>query len=146
MRPQRTLAGLALATTALLAVASPAMAAGNGDQASRKPVFGPALYADGALYGTNLNAPLPAPTDATRHSYDVLYVFTNAGQMPVAEAAPGPDYNGGRWIVHQVTWADDAVPTTLTSDEAILAARDAGLLTITETDTAFSCPLLPVKA
>lgn len=140
------LAAAALAGTALLA--GPAAAkGGNGEQASRPPSFDALLYADGELYGTNLNGNLPAPTETNRSSYDDLYLVTNGvmGQKPVAEAAPGPGYNGGRWAVVQLTWADPDAAVLLTSSDQVAMYEAAGKLTAVEAGVYFSCPLLPVK-
>jgi len=125
----------------------PAAAQGNGEEASRPAIFTPTLYADGEVWGTNLNGPLPAPNANNRHSFDDLYVATNGvdGQMPVAEAAPGSGYNGGRWAVVEVTWADPADAVLLTSSDQVQAYVDAGMLTTHEAGVYFSCPLLPVK-
>jgi len=141
-----TVVAAALGTVAL--AAGPAAAqGGNGEQASRKPVFSGVIYADGMLYGTNGNGALPAPTDANRGSYDDLYLVTNGvtGQMPVAEAAPGPGYNGGRWAVVQLTWTDPAMAVELRSSAQVAMYLETGALTATEAGVYFSCPLLPVK-
>jgi hypothetical protein len=147
-RRTRITAGLAaaLATTALLAAPAAAQG-GNGEQASRKPVFSGVIYADGMLYGTNGNGPLPAPTAANRDSYDDLYLVSNgvAGQMPVAEAAPGPAYNGGRWAVVNLAWADPSMAVELRSSAQVAMYLEAGALTATEAGVFFSCPLLPVR-
>ena len=145
---RKHLTAAALSGAALLATAAPALAAGNGDAASRKAVFSPAIYAEGTAWGTNPNGDLPAPNDHNRHSYDDLFVFTNGadGQLPVAEAAPGtPGYNAGRWAVRMVTWAPSSTPTVLTDNDQVEMYLASGSLSVTETDNYFSCPLLPVK-
>ncbi|HEX9260837.1 MAG TPA: hypothetical protein VF855_14960 [Acidimicrobiales bacterium] len=147
-RATRMTAGIAAALGTVALLAAPAAAqGGNGAQASRKPVFDGVIYADGALYGTNGNGALPAPTDANRSSYDDLYLVTNGvtGQLPVAEAAPGPAYNGGRWAVVQLTWEDAAMAVELRSSAQVRMYLEAGALTATEAGVYFSCPLLPVK-
>lgn len=142
-RRTRIAVGLAATLGTLALAAGPAAAAGNGEQASRKAVFAGAVYADGELYGTNPNGALPAPTEANRSSYDDLYVID--GQMAVAEAAPGAGYNGGRWAVVNLTWADPTMAVELTSKAQIDQYLEAGALTATEAGVYFSCPLLPVK-
>jgi hypothetical protein len=115
------------------------------------PNFGPAIYADGEVWGTKGTASLPAPTENNVQSFDKLFSFTNGvqGQLPVAEAAPGnPDYNSGRWYAHSVTWINEADAVLLTSYADIMA--HAGELTITpgaldNPANFFQCPLLPVK-
>ncbi len=125
------------------------------------PNFGPALYADGEVWGTKGTTALPAPNGHNNQSFDKLFVITNSnnpdGQLPVAEAAPGnPDYNGGRWFTHTVEWtqagfdAHGTVPV-LTSYAEVMIHYNLGHLTITEgtfeggPPPYFQCPLLPVK-
>ena len=145
-RTRLVVAGAAMTAVSLLGV-SPALAQGNGDLASRPAIFECVLWADGELYGTNLNGLLPAPKANNRPSFDDLYPVTNGveGQRPVAEAAPGPGYNGGRWAVVELTWTDDSEPVELTSSDQVDHYLDMGALTATETGLYFSCPLLPVK-
>jgi hypothetical protein len=145
-RTRLVVAGAAMTAVSLLGV-SPALAQGNGDQASRPAIFDGVLWADGELYGTNLNGPLPAPNANNRQSFDDLYQVTNGveGQRPVAEAAPGPGYNGGRWAVVALTWTDGFEPVELTSSAQVDHYLATGALTATEAGVYFSCPLLPVK-
>lgn len=115
------------------------------------PNFGPAIYADGQVWGTKGTASLPAPTDNTEQAFDKLFKFTNGveGQLPVAEAAPGnPAYNGGRWYAHSVTWNDEADAVLLTSFADIMAHHSELTITPGSLDDPanfFQCPLLPVK-
>lgn len=135
-----------VAVLALL-VAVPASAAPG------EPDFGAAIYADGEAFGTKVVTTLPAP-DGNDQSFDELFVFTNApeDQLPVAEAAPGPGYDGGRWITWTVTWHVDPPQAPLTSNAQVMAAVEAGHLTIEQGSPEggppdyFLCPLLPVKA
>ena len=139
----RKISVLTLVLALSLVLAVPALADG--------PNFDPAIYADGEAWGTKGTASLPAPTDNTEQSFDKLFRFTNGveGQLPVAEAAPGnPDYNGGRWYAHSVTWNNGADAVLLTSYADIIA--HASELTITpgaldDPANFFQCPLLPVK-
>lgn len=102
------------------------------------------FYVDGHLYRT-----IGTPTDfsatgAPAASYDAIFVFTD-GATPVAEAKPGDrDFNGGRWRVHLVTWTDSMAATQLTSAEEIALYESLGKLTISATDVAFECPVIPV--
>jgi len=122
------------------------------------PNFGPALYGDGEVWGTKAAATLPAPNGRNDHSFDKLFVIVNgaAGQLPVAEAAPGnPAYNGGRWFTHTVMWtaegmaAHDPLPVLMSYDDVQLHAG-LGHLAIAPGSfdggppTYFECPLLPV--
>jgi hypothetical protein len=130
---------LAFVVVLLVVAAVPAFAGG--------PNFGPAIYADDQVWGTKFTTNLPAPNANNRQSYDGLFTFPGGeieGQMPVGEAAPGnPNYNGGRWIEYEVTWV--GTPELVTSYAQLQALMQAGTVTVTETGTYFSCPLLPVK-
>lgn len=84
------------ALMAIAATAGPAWAGG---------VSGPAFYIDGQLYRTVATPTDLSGTGAPDHSFDTIYSF-NGAQPSVATAAPGdPDFNGGRWQVHSVTFA-----------------------------------------
>jgi hypothetical protein len=126
------------------------------------PNFGPALWADGNLYGTKGTTTLPAPTPNNVQSFDALYVVTNSnnpqGQLPIAEAAPGNSaYNGGRWFTHTVEWTASAFQTygyvpVLKSANDVLDQANMGYVVITPgsfpggPDVYFQCPLLPNKS
>ncbi len=82
-----------------------------------------------------------------------IYEFTNgvegpgpAGFQPnVADSQPGdPEYSPA-WAVQHVTWTDDSAARELTSEDEILAARDAGELTIEETGVVVNCPFIQWK-
>ena len=144
---------VAVVAMLVLAIAAPAFANPG------KPSFGPELYADGETWGTKAAAALPAPTN-NAHSFDKLFVIINsnnpAGQLPVAEAAPGPGYNGGRWATQTVTWtasgftAHGTVPVLMSYDDVMLH-YSLGHLDINAGSPEggppdyFLCPLLPVK-
>jgi hypothetical protein len=118
-----------------------------------KPAFTSNIYADGKTWGTKGAAILPAPTDNNAQSFDMLFAITNgvAGQLPVAEAAPGnPNYNGGRWFTQTVTWKNAADAVLLTSYADIMAHMSELTITAGSPDPAatpnyFECPLLPDK-
>jgi hypothetical protein len=100
----------ALLAVAALATAGTALAGAGG-------VTGPAFYVDGTLSRT-VNTPTDlSHTGAPAHSFDTIYLL--AGQpFNVATAAPGDrDYNGGRWMVHDIHFT--------TSWAATVAAHDA---------------------
>jgi len=124
------------------------------------PAFIPKIWADGEVWGTKGNSTLPAPNDANAQSFDKLFKIVNsnnpAGQIPVAEAAPGNTlYNGGRWAAYTVEWtaagfaAHGTVPV-LTSYDDVMLHQSLGHLTVTPGNPDgsypyFQCPLLPVK-
>ena len=130
---------LTVVTILLLGAAVPAFAGG--------PNFGEIIYADDATWGTKATTSLPAPNDHNRQSFDGLFTFSDdaaQGQLAVAEAAPGNrTYNGGRWIVYEVTWVGD--PVLVTSYAQLHTLMMDGEVTIDEAGAYFQCPLLPVK-
>lgn len=80
-------------------VATGGLAAGSGG------VTGPSFYVDGQLYRT-VATPTSLPATAPAHSFDTIYEFFGV-QQNVADAAPGDrDYNGGRWMVHGLSFAN----------------------------------------
>jgi hypothetical protein len=117
--------------------------------ASNNPAMPGRIYADDRTFVTRGVTELPAPTN-NEHSFDELYVFdgdTAQGQLAVAEAAPGErDFNGGRWSVTVVQWADDATPVLLTNDEVLHQYERQGQIEVlAEGARYFECPLIPLK-
>ena len=122
----------------------------GGGLGNKAPNFSAGVFADGQTFGTKGTTSLPAPTPENFQSYDVLLAFTNgaAGQLPVAEAAPGnPSYNGGRWSAYNATWIGELAnnPPLVTSYAEALAHVAMGNLVLEEAHNYFQCPLLPVK-
>ena len=137
----RKLTVLSLVLVFILALAATAYAAPG------QPNFGPAIFADGEVYGTKGTTNLPAPNGHNNQSFDKLFVVTNGapGQLPVSEAGPGnPNYNGGRWSAQEVTWVGGEI-TLLTSYEQIMYHHQMGDLQIVDLERYFQCPLLPTK-
>jgi hypothetical protein len=67
-------------------------------------VSGPAFYVDGVLYRTVGTPTDLSHTGAPLSSYDTIYNFGGL-QLNVATAAPGyPGFNGGRWMVHALSF------------------------------------------
>lgn len=139
----------ALAATAALAGAA---LAGNGAGG----VTGPAIYVDGQLYRT-----VGTPTDfsgtgAPGHSFDTIYDFGGL-QANVATAAPGdPGYNGGRWMVHGLSFSDYAGALddpgvdmndndVLDSAAEVAAAISGGYATDVGVVKSFECPVIPLS-
>src|SRR5712692_7717306 len=119
-----------VATTAMLA-AVPAMATTGKGQ----------LFHDGAVVGTVV-APAPiAPGSGTDPFYKVT--IGAAGQLGIAGVAPGDGpYHGGSWQVYLVTFKPGVTPYLLTSDEAVMAAKQAGDVTVARAGAAdFRCPV-----
>jgi hypothetical protein len=134
-----------VAAFVMLTPATAAFAAGSGG------VTGPAFYVDGQLFRT-VNTPTDiSGTGAPASSFDTIYDF--GGLQPnVATAAPGDlDYNGGRWQVHALQFADyeqavrqfDANGSDdLDSDEEVAAALASGAATDTGVVKYFVCPVI----
>jgi hypothetical protein len=98
------------------------------------------LFLDGAVVGTVVNSGA-IPHEGT----DPFYMVTNGaeGQLGIAGEGPGdPGYNGGSWMVFEVTFNSGVTPYLLTSDEAVMAAEDAGDVTVVRNGAAdFRCPV-----
>jgi hypothetical protein len=116
-------------------------------------VTGPSFYVDGQLYRTVGTPTDLSGTGAPPDSFDVIYDF--GGLQPnVATAAPGDtDYNGGRWLVHALSFADyDAAVAAfdtngsgdLDSDGEVAAALAAGAATDVGIVKSFECPAIPL--
>ena len=128
----RVLLATFLATGTTLVVALPAMATTGKGQ----------LFHDGAIVGTIVTPAPIAPGSGT----DPFYKVTNgaSGQLGIAGVAPGDgSYHGGSWQVYVVTFSPGVTPYLLTSDEAVIAARDAGDVTVARAaDADFRCPVV----
>lgn len=114
----------------LFAVVTPAFAG-----SSKKVGFGE-LYYNGDVVRT-----VVPPAAAPKMGKDNLYAVP--GQRAVAAVAPGDrDYHGGKWAFHSVEWNVD--PYLLTSEEAVLAAAEAGDIEVTRVpENDFKCPIQP---
>jgi hypothetical protein len=115
-------------------------------------VSGPAFYVDGTLYRTVATPTDLSATGAPAHSFDTIYDFGGL-QLNVATAAPGDaGYNGGRWQVHGLQFANYAAAVAqfdanhsgdFDSDEEIAAAIAAGAATDVGVVKSFVCPVIP---
>jgi hypothetical protein len=125
-----------------------ASAAGSGG------VTGPSFYVDGTLYRT-----VGTPTDLTKtgapdSSFDTIYQFFGVQPYNVATAAPGdPGYNGGRWRVHGLTFANYASAVAqfdtngsgdFDSAAEVAAAITAGAATDIGLVKSFVCPVIHI--
>ena len=141
----RRLVSVLVGGISALAISTAAMAAGSGG------VSGPAFYVDGEVYRT-----VGTPTDfsntgAPDHSYDTIYAFSGMEQMNVATAAPGDqDYNGGRWRVVVLEFADygaalamyDANGSGTFDNDSEVEAAIAGGAATTSDGPSFECPVI----
>jgi hypothetical protein len=132
-RVATALTGVAL----LLSVAASTVAAGGPPSL--------AFYVDDVRYRT-----VGTPTDffdtgAPASTFDKIYSLGH-GLINVAEAKPGDtDFNGGRWAVYAITWANGVTPVQYTNDGQILWAAQNGLLTISASPVKeFFCSVNPV--
>jgi hypothetical protein len=148
MNRTRTFAAIGTAALAAGAVLLPAAAAQAG-------VSGEAFYVDGVAYRTVATPNDLSETGAPTHSFDVIYDL-GGNQLNVAEAAPGDtDYNGGRWMVHAVSFPsgyDDALAAgdldgddVLGSAEEVAAAIAAGFAVDGGVVASFTCPVIPLS-
>jgi hypothetical protein len=135
-----------------LATSASALGAGSGG------VTGPAFYVDGQLYRT-VNTPTDlSKTRAPAHSFDTIYAL--AGQpFNVATAAPGDrDYNGGRWMVHEIAYTTSWAATVAAHDgndsgdldseaEVLAALADPGAGGATDAGVVkqFVCPVIKLE-
>ncbi len=144
---RRLLLAAFVTALAVFAFAGAAMAGGSGG------VTGPAFYVDGQLYRT-VNTPTDlSKTGAPDSSFDTIYQFFGL-QPNVATAAPGdPGYNGGRWRVHGLQFAnypaavaqvDTNGSGNFDSDEEVAAALAAGAATDIGVIKSFECPVIHV--
>jgi hypothetical protein len=122
---------------------------------ARAGVGGPAFYVDGAVYRTVGTPTDLSGTGAPVHSFDTIYEFFGL-QLNVATAAPGdPGYNGGRWLVHGLSFSNYAAAVAahdangsgdLDSDEEVAAALASGAATDIGIVKMFVCPVIPLPA
>jgi hypothetical protein len=139
---------LAILAAIVVLVAASAAFAGSGG------VTDPAFYVDGTLYRT-VNTPTDlASTGAPDHSFDTIYQFFGVQPYNVATAAPGdPGFNGGRWRVHGLEFADYEAAVAafdsngsgdFDSDEEVNAALTAGAVTDIGVVKSFVCPVIRI--
>jgi hypothetical protein len=144
---QRIAMLVALAAAVALVSATAAVAGGSGG------VTGPAIYVNGQLYRT-VNTPTDlSNTGAPDSSFDTIYDFGGL-QLNVATAAPGdPGYNGGRWRVHALSFANYAAAVAefdangsgnFDSANEVNAALAAGAAKDLGVVKSFECPVIHV--
>jgi len=105
------------------------------------PGFGN-LYYNGSIVRT-----VVPPAAFPNEGRDNFYKVTNGatGQLGIASVAPGSSgYHGGHWKVFTVTFNSEITPVLLTSEQAVLSAQNAGMVTVTRNAAAdFLCPVQP---
>jgi hypothetical protein len=134
---RRTLAAMAAATF-VLALSVSAVAAGGPPSLS--------FYVDGQRYRTIATPTDLSNTGAPASSFDRIYALGD-GFINVAEAKPGDqDFNGGRWMVIPVIWADGVSAVQLTDADTIEAWEEAGMLSFGDPVKYFVCTVNRVPA
>ena len=85
--------------------------------------------------------PAANPSEGVDNFYAVMGGVPD--QKAVVAVAPGdPDYHGGKWAFHSVTW--NVAPYLLTSEAEVQVAAGAGDVTITRVaENDFKCPIQP---
>jgi len=95
----------------------------------------------------------PSLQNTPKESLADIYAFTNGikgsgafGFQPqVADSQPpNPDYSP-LWLVHAVTWNDNAIPRELKSEQSIMDAKNNGEITIEDTGVVVNCPFVQWK-
>jgi len=102
-----------------------------------------------AAQGVNYVPALASVLDATAVTYDDIYVVTNFAQANIIPSAPNPagpkntdpSYSP-LWQVNKVTWANPAKAVTLKSEDEVLAAKNAGLVTVQKVHVIVNCPVI----
>ena len=113
-------------------------------QAQSPPPF---VFPDGCCYYNGAIVRTVVPPAATpQEGTDNFYAFPDgaaAGQKGVVAVAPGAaNYHGGHWKFYAVTF--NVTPYLLTSEAAVLAAQDAGDVTVMRVAANdFKCPIQP---
>ena len=100
------------------------------------------LYYNGTIVRT-----VVPPAAFPNEGRDNFYKVTNGatGQLGIVAVAPGSsDYHGGHWKVFAVNFNSGVTPVLLTSEQAVLSAQNAGMVTVTRSAAAdFLCPVQP---
>jgi hypothetical protein len=145
---KRVLLTAVTATAAILVFAGVASAGGSGG------VTGPSFYVDGTLYRTVGTPTDLSKTGAPDSSFDTIYQFFGAQPYNVATAAPGDrGYNGGRWRVHGLRFANYASAVAqfdtngsgdFDSAAEVAAAVSAGAATDIGIVKSFVCPVIHI--
>jgi hypothetical protein len=114
----------------------------------------PSFYVNGTLYRTVGTPTDLSGTGAPASSFDTIYQFFGVQQYNVATAAPGdPGYNGGRWQVIGLSFADyDAALAANDTNGSgdfdttaeVQAALDDGSATSLGVVKSFECPVIPL--
>ena len=140
-------------TLVAAAVAASVLVVGSARAAGSGGVSGPSIYVDGQLYRTVGTPTDLSKTGAPDSSFDTIYEFFGL-QPNVATAAPGdPRFNGGRWRVHGLSFADYPAAVAaydtngsgnFDSDEEVAAAIAGGAAVDLGVIKSFECPVIHI--
>src|SRR5438445_9486746 len=126
-------------TTIVFALVAISLALPVSSVFAASPGFGH-LYFNGTIVRT-----VVPPAAFPNEGRDNFYKATNGatGQLGIVAVAPGsPGYNGGHWKVFTVTFSSGIKPVLLTSEQTVLSAQNAGMVTVTRNAAAgFLCPV-----
>ncbi|MCG8613552.1 MAG: hypothetical protein MI864_23825 [Pseudomonadales bacterium] len=113
-----------------------------------EPKMAKAMNANYVPRLANAVPPNPKPPQL-RTVVERIYRFPNGEQANVLPSIPfplGPDSTDTQysplWLLYEVTWKDSARQRLLTSEEAVLAAADSGLVDIYRTTVIVNCPVV----
>jgi hypothetical protein len=138
------LTGAAIAALMLAGCGGEGSVVAISGEGSARPAF---VFPNNCCFyeGQEVRTVVP-PASTPQEGRDNFYAFPNgaaAGQKGVVAVVPGDrDYHGGHWAFHAVTF--NVAPYLLTSEDAVLAAADAGDVSITRVPANdFRCPIQP---
>jgi len=132
---------------ALMALASPLMAASENGSAGDMPA-----YYDGQLFTINFKELPPGGEDANlQHNGSINFIFMSDGGLPggqpfvsVLDAIQGDGFNP-LWQEIQITFNPGQTPFQLTSDDQIADAAEAGIISLTATGELYRCSVVGHK-
>ena len=136
-----------LFSLAVVALASPVMAASENGSAGDMPAF----Y-DGQLFTINFKELPPGGEDANlEHNGSINFIFMSDGGLPggqpfvsVLDAIQGDGFNP-LWEEVQITFNPGHTPVQLTSDTEIADAAEAGIISLTATGELYRCAVVGPK-
>ena len=136
-----------LFSSAVLAFASPLMAASENGSAGDMPA-----YYDHQLFTINFKELPPGGEDATlQHNGSINFIFMSDEGLPggqpfisVLDAIQGDGFNP-LWEEIQITFNPGHTPFQLFSDDEIADAAEAGIISLTETGEVYRCAVVGQK-
>ena len=146
---KRLLSVLVLGLLVAVAAVGQAVASNPNGKSGQMPA-----YYDGQLFTINFKQePTPAELALLRHNHSINTIYMcdacmgqiNGGDfVSVLDAIQGDGFNP-LWQEAQITFNTGFAPMQFTSDNDILAAAQAGEITITFTDEVYRCSVVGPK-